>query len=59
MAIDAFFFRSFSRTYLGLNHVQKDGITDTTEDTEEEFEYNSVQFFEIDINLQSVNTETM
>lgn len=59
MAIDAFCFRSFSGTFLVLNYTQKVGITDTTEDTEEEFENNSVQFFEIYINLHSVNTEVM
>lgn len=59
MAIDAFCFRSFSGTFLVLNYAQKVGITDTTEDTEEEFENNSVQFFEIYINLHSVNTEVM
>lgn len=50
LAIDAFCFRSFSGTSLGLNYTQKVGtnLTQNDEEEEEEFEDSSIQSFEID-----------
>lgn len=64
MVIDAFCFRSFSGTSLGLNYSQKAGTNlpkNVEEKEEEEFDHNSIQSIDTEFidNTQSTDTKVV